>query len=543
LTRIESEKEARIRALDAVRVYSVADKVRLESERASIEQEYQVALLRERTDTIDREASYRIAKLRETLSLEEQTSTEFLGRQAAIRGEAVLKARDLEIQTQSRLDDIRERAATRQRDIVIQRNEQVFDSLKRQSEGVIDALITRTNSLGDAIKNIFRAALLTPIKDALSSRIAAFLTGRVTGNPITLQSSGSLGVGQGRFGGGLGSLLDMIGVGRVPVSQGQGGGFGGFGTPPFMPQRQAAGFGGIGLGNGFGILGIGGMGANPTGFAPGRLDALRDFFGLGSSIGTGAGGATTFGAASFGQKLSALGKSDAALMAGVGLGLAGWNRGGWSGAAMMGAGGAAVGFRYGGPIGAAIGAAAGFGAGAIKNLFFKSPDEKIVEKVNQVYGLKIDKQFARMSLWPIIQQEFGGNIDIGVPSQRIRELVSVYGQQTNQNRLAAIDSMPRDLLLTQSAGRVLQAPTMVNGIGYNYGGSTAGAGQRMQPPVNVSLSLQLDGQASTAVFRGETVNLLGQQPGLVSSAVRNSVLSSAGGRQAAAAFADPLAVI
>jgi len=536
----QDSRDRRLRSLDAEQSRTVSQKIDAESRRARIEEEYALKSFSLRMALLDREAdreqelAYQVAIAR---GLSEQDAA---ARRDAIGRSYAGKAQEVELQTQNKIDEIRERAATRQRDIVIQRNEQVFDSLKRQSEGVIDALITRTNSLGDAIKNIFRATLLTPIKDALSSRIAAFLTGRVTGNPITLQSSGSLGSRQGGLSGGLGTLLDAIGVGRVPVSQGQGG-FGG--TPPFLPQRQAAGVGGLGFGNGLGIIGIGGMGANPMGFPGGRIDALRDFFGLGSSIGTGAGSATTFGAASFGQKLSALGKSDAAGMAGIGLGLAGWNRGGWSGAAMMGGGGALLGYKIGGPLGAGIGAAAGFGLGAIRQLFFKGPEQKIVEKVQQVYGLKVDKQFARMALWPIIQQEFGGNVDLGVRSARVRELLSVYGQQTNQNRLSAIDSMPRDLLLTQSAGRVMQAPTMVNGVGYNYGGSTAGAGQRFAPNPNISISLQLDGQASTAVFRGETVQLMQEQPGIVAGAVRRSVVGSSGGRQAAVSFADPLAVI
>ena len=571
ITRVEGLRDARIRAVDAVHAYTLRDQSTANQQRAAIEEQYQVDLLRLRTDAINREADYRIQKIRETLSEEQLNSQEFLERQSAIRQAATLKGRDLEIQAQSRIDDIRERAAIRQSEMIIQRNEKVFDSLKRQAEGVIDALITRTSSLGDVLKNIFKAAILTPVKDAVSSRIAAFLTGQVTGVPVGLQSQGLPGAGQGRFGGALGSLLSTFGVGMAPVSRT---------TPPFLPsQSSAANAAGL-LGFGFGS---GGFGANSNGYyfpggqVPlagsrasqwasmaqsvmggqqgqrggimsmlpfGGFGGLRDMFGLGNSISTGAGSATTFGAATLGQKLSSLGKSDGALMAGIGLGLDGWNRGGWLGAAEMGGSGAIIGNRFGGPVGAAIGAAIGFGVGAIKALFFKSVDQKIVDKVKQVYGLSIDKYFAKNTIWPIIQGEFGGNIDVGVRSEKIRNLLDTYGSMTNQaGKIQAIDNVARGVVLNQTGGRIMQDATWVNGTAYNYGGSTAGIGRSFAPNPAIggggmNLSIQLDGQATTAVMRGEIV----RSPGQIASAIQSANQGSMLRRDNAAGFFDPLAV-
>ena len=577
VTRIEGLREARLRAVDAVHAYTLRDQQALNAQRASIEEQYAIELLRLRTDAIDREATYRIEKIKETLTEEQLNSQEFLERQAAIRTGAALKAKDLEIQTQSRIDEIRERAAIKQSELIIQRNERVFDSLKRQAEGVIDALITRTSTLGDAIKNIFKAAFLTPVKDALSSRIAAFLTGQVTGVPVSLQSQGSLGAGQGRFSGALGGIISTLGVGMAPVSRT---------TPPFLPSQSSAATAAGLLGFGFGS---GGFGANSNGYhfpggqVPlagsragqwasmaqsvlgasggqqqqrggimsmlpfGGFGGMRDFFGLGNSISTGAGTATTFGAATLGQKLSSLGKSDGALMAGIGLGLDGWDRGGWTGAAEMGGAGALIGFRFGGPVGAAIGAAAGFGIGAIKALFFKSPEQKIVDKVKQVYGLSIDKYFAKNTIWPIIQGEFGGNIDIGVRSEKIKNLLDVYGSQTNQpGRIQAIDNVARGVVLNQTGGRIVQDATWVNGTAYNYGGSTAGIGRSFAPnPAiggGVNVSIQLDGQATTSVMRGETVRTVSSQPGLIASALQSANNGSMLRRDNAAGLFDPLAV-
>ena len=78
--------------------------------------------------------------------------------------------------------------------------------------------------------------------------------------------------------------------------------------------------------------------------------------------------ATTWEAATLGQKLSSIGKSNAALMAGAMLAYDGLRRGGFTGMAETTAGGAMIGFKFGGPLGAAIGAAAGLVAGIVGQL-------------------------------------------------------------------------------------------------------------------------------------------------------------------------------
>jgi hypothetical protein len=84
---------------------------------------------------------------------------------------------------------------------------------------------------------------------------------------------------------------------------------------------------------------------------------LKSFFGIGGGVQLGPGVATTWEAATLGQKLSSIGKTNAVLMASAMLAFDGLRRGGFTGMAETTAGGVMIGFKFGGPLGAAIGAA------------------------------------------------------------------------------------------------------------------------------------------------------------------------------------------
>ena len=131
-------------------------------------------------------------------------------------------------------------------------NRQIFESLKQQAGGVFDALLDRSQSVWKAIGNSLKTALLTAIKDVVTSRIAATLMQLFTGQKVTFAGGGA---GPGGSGGMLGGLGGLLGIGAVPVFGGTGGGgpipggaAGGWGTPPFLPQ--GGGGGGIPLGGG-----------------------------------------------------------------------------------------------------------------------------------------------------------------------------------------------------------------------------------------------------------------------------------------------------
>lgn len=110
----------------------------------------------------------------------------------------------------------RETAASRQAQLVRDHNQRIFESFKRQAEGVFDALLTKSQSIWSAIGNSLKTALLTTIKDVVTSRVAAMLMQLFTGTRVSLAGGGSSGGTLGRLGG-------LLGIGAAPVF-GQGGG-------------------------------------------------------------------------------------------------------------------------------------------------------------------------------------------------------------------------------------------------------------------------------------------------------------------------------
>ena len=121
-----------------------------------------------------------------------------------------------------------------------------------------------------------------------------------------------------------------------------------------------------------------------------------------------------------------------------------------SGLAMTTAAGALIGYKFGGPIGAAIGAGAGAIAGIVR-LFVKGAQEKAIEKVKAAYGLKIDQSIARQIV-ETARQSYGGNLDVAIRSQPVRELLKLYAMATGQGFGVQVRARPVDLV--QSAGQL-----------------------------------------------------------------------------------------
>lgn len=208
--------------------------------------------------------------------------------------------------TDATIQGARETAAIRQAQLIRDHNQRIFESFKRQAEGVFDALLTKSQSIWSAIGNSLKTALLTAIKDVVTSRVAAMLMQLFTGTRVSLAGGGASG------GGALGRLGGLLGIGAVPVFGGggpiPGGAAGGWGTPPFVPST--------------------------SGGWSGLLGGWKDFLGFSGGVQYAPGKAVTWEAATMGQKLSALGRSNAALLGGATLALMGLQRGGLSGIAM-----------------------------------------------------------------------------------------------------------------------------------------------------------------------------------------------------------------
>src|ERR1035438_5958084 len=79
----------------------------------------------------------------------------------------------------------RENAAIRSTTLIREHNQQVFESLKKEAGGVFDALLTKSQSVWSAIGNSLKTALLTAIKDVVTSRVAGLLMGIFYGTPAS----------------------------------------------------------------------------------------------------------------------------------------------------------------------------------------------------------------------------------------------------------------------------------------------------------------------------------------------------------------------
>jgi len=187
-------------------------------------------------------------------------------------------------------------------------------------------------------------------------------------------------------------------------------------------------------------------------------------------------------------------------------------------------------------------AAAGIGATiGILGMFKKRAEDKIVEKIRQVYGIRIDQGFARNPLLPIIKDQFGGDIDLGIRSPIVREMLSVYRMQTGQSSLGAglgaSNNMPRGVNLSGYGGMIYQAPVSVNGGSYGYGGalpSTTPA-QPFQGGTAVVAAVEAIARRPLDV----RVQIDGRD---VQSSVARTNQSSVGRRETSATLTDPLLI-
>ncbi len=260
----------------------------------------------------------------------------------------------------------------------------------------------------------------------------------------------------------------------------------------------------------------------------GMLANLKSFVGMSGSIQTGEGMATTWQEATMGQKFSAIGKSDAALMGGVMLAMDGLRRGGKLGVAETTAGGAAIGYKFGGPIGAAIGGSIGLVAGIVR-LFVKSAEEKVREKIKATYGIDISDKGVLKQIADTAKSAFGGNIDMAIRSQQIRDLIQLYAMSTGQ-KTTGMPANVQAVSMVQSGGSLFQSTGYANGTALpglgglpmldRIGGGTASSAQPIVIP------LQIDSKAvGTVIIQNGRVVAQGAISAMQSSAGRRELTS------------------
>ena len=418
------------------------------------------------------------------------------------------------VETRAGMDAARENAAIRQTQIIRDEQRRIFDSLKRQAEGVFDALLVRSRSVFGAIGDAFKTAMLTAIKEVITSRVAGLLMQMFSGTRVSFAG------GRGGFGG-----VPVFGAASLA----------GFGFPG-APGGKTGFTGPVQLARGGGGGGALGVGAGVAGFLPG----LKGFLGLGGNVAAGGIGPTLpFGALSLGGKLSAIGSSSAAALGGGALALAGLQRGGLSGLGMTTAGGALLGFKFGGPLGAAIGAGIGFGAGLIR-LFIKGAAEKAREKIKALYGVDIPDKGILQQIVQIARAAFGSNLDMAIRSTEVRNLVELYAMSTVQST-AGLPAGIRPLSLVQSGGSIFQQPGFLNGssqpsIGLDRIGSGRAASAGAQEiHIRQEIPVSIDGKVIETTIL-ETIIRHGR---VVQSSVMEGLKGNAGRRELTALQLSP----
>lgn len=524
------ERDARLRQLEGgTGAQTIQEKIAIEQQKAQIEIDYLEKVHEVKQRLYDLDTSRMVMEEELTLQRLGYHADEIKARIADLTQQRETIREQNEEAHDAAVQAVRENASNRATQIVVERNRQVFDSLKQQAGGVFDALLTKSQSVWAAIGNSFKTAILTAIKEVVTSRIAAALMGLFTGQQVSFAGGSWSGSGSGSGGGGiLGGIGGLLGVGAAPVFGGTGGignaGAGGaaFGSGPVggNPMVLSA-TGGLTSKSGVGMLGN----------LSGLMGGIKDFFGVGGSVQISEGMATTWEEATLGQKLSSIGKSNAALLGGSMLLMNGLQRGGGWGVAESAAGGAMIGFKYGGPLGALIGGIAGGVAGLVR-LFVKTASEKAQQKIKDLYGVNITDKKILKQIVDMAKQGFGGDLDVAIRSQQVRDLVQLYAMSTGQPTKGMPATM-QSLTLAQIGGSLYQTPVYQNGAAIpGLGGLPtldsigAGVASGAGPVV-----IQLDGPATTSLLRGEAVQAIASNPRAVQGAVMSASRSNAGRRQ------------
>lgn len=529
---VDQRKDLELARLDAVDAITIQDKIRLEQTKTAIEVQALQERARIEMEQIDARTERQVTEARKAAMAQGIFYEPYLQ-------EIENKIRDLG----SREKDALQKAATSDvavaqakgaaatRKIVVDEYRSIFQTLKQEAGGVFDALVTKSQSVWAAIGNSLKTALLTAIKDVVTSRIAmALMNLFVPGSGVQMQQSGTPRAGGGGI---LGKLGGIFGVGAVPVFGGSGAPGG---TPPFVPSTSG---GNSGMGAAPATGGIFSK-AGLAGFCPG----LKSFLGFGDNkwVDLGGGRMATGGwigqYGSLGDKLKALGKSDAAAMAGGLLALDGLRRGGYAGLAETTAGGAMISYKFGGPLGAAIGAVAGAVAGVVR-LFVKGAVDKAKEKIKALYGVDIPDKGVLQQIVDTAKSAFGGNLDLAIRSPQIRDLIQLYAMSTGQ-KPTGMPGTVTPVSLVETGGSLFQAPSYSNGTPLPGLSGLPGLDQiGSGTPSGGGLVIQLDGPATTALLRGEAVQAIADNPRVVQSAAMAATKSNAGRREMTALQLSP----
>jgi tape measure domain-containing protein len=535
---INHSRDLQLQSLERIQAVTVAQKIALEQQKFAIETAADQKLLEHKKRMLELEFNGELllleARLRAAGTTEDQISAIRVA--SWQRYSATVDGLDDEFKRtqEKRAQDL----SVTSTQLIIDQQRRAYDSLKGGAEKVFDALLNRSQNVFTAIGNAFKVAVLTAIREIVTSRVAASLMelfglGQVSFVPGGGQLGGSPVFGGARTGGGLAGLAGMLGLGGFGSLTG--------GLPGVMIPGAPGGTGGF-AGPVGSVSGNAAPGAT-TGGAGGLLGAAGGLAGFGSllfnsgSIALGGGAATT--AAGIGGvkgALAGIGTSSAALLAGPLLMMAGYQSqnkalkfGLTTGGGLL--TGLALGAKIGsigGPMGAAIGAAIGAGIGLI-SMLRKTPEQKAREAIRATYSVDVWDKGLLGQVAQTAKSAFGGNYMLAVQSPQIRELIQLWSQMTGQ-KVGGMPPQAQPLTLMQSGGSLYQQPGFANGMPMPLvGGGVIAAGTAQNAPLSVVI--HLDGAATTDLLRGEAVQAIAENPRAAQSAVLSATRSNAGRRE------------
>jgi hypothetical protein len=211
---IKRSRDQQLTALDAINAQTLAQKLSVEAQKLKIEQDYINQSSVNQLQALDREQEYEVKLATDRADLllrlgiiNEEQRLDAINELNRSYG---LKAQKIAEETEFGIQQARQKAATTANKEIVDATLRTYDQLKRGAEGIFDQVFTKGKNIFEQIGNVAKTALLTALKDVVTSNVAARLTTLVTGQKVTLQTDSN-------NAGPLGKVLGGLGVGARPI--------------------------------------------------------------------------------------------------------------------------------------------------------------------------------------------------------------------------------------------------------------------------------------------------------------------------------------
>jgi len=503
---LRRQEQAAVAALESQDTYNLAQKQGLEQQKLAVHLEYIAKFQEAELKKLEFERGIAKQRMQIELSLKQWQQQDIDAYLKTIDAEYDASSATMKASYGDQADLAKKTAIRSQAKDYQQAWTQAVEATRNAGERLFDALISKTSSFGEALKNILKAAVLSPLR-----QIAGQLTAMMFA-PMTFAMQQRTGAGAMGGGGGMGSVASM-----------------GAALPSYVSMLNPSNYGGGGSGGGGG-RGMGGLGNIGMLGGLGGLSAAK----IGGMSAAGVGGAVLGGGA-----LGMFGAYKAGQSDKLGWKIAAPAIGAVSGMAAL--GGLMAMF----PALVAMGPAgwiAAAGIGAVVGLmavFKKSAERKAREKIKTYYGIDVSDKGILTQIVGLAKQSYGGNLDVAVRAREIRDLIELYAMSTGQ-RLNAADNRPMGVNLSQMGGSFYQSGSYSNGVGYSYGGAIAPIAGLSKFTTPTAAPIVLDSEGTKEFWSDVMATGIVQNPRAVQAASLSAQSQNYGRTSAAVNLTDPL---